>query len=158
MRVLCLCQVRSMLPQSPIDLNSWSTYMTTHDVGDMICHPSPYIGVRTSYTNIGNPHDRCGHYNAKFVQYSNISLVYCIHCIFGHDIYTHVLASAKEDPKEKATMLVEFGALDKNGTWGLMHLDLPIWQDSWMQMDLHSIVYPWREIPTLQDTVAKGYS
>jgi Reverse transcriptase (RNA-dependent DNA polymerase) len=95
--------------------------------GDMIplSPPTPLSIRRTSRSNAGVPLDRYGfpHDIAQFVSYSNISPV---HGAFIASLDTVSIPKcwhvAKDDPKWKAVMLEELGALDKNETWELVSL------------------------------------
>jgi hypothetical protein len=81
--------------------------------------PTPLSIRRTSRSNAGVPLDRYGfpHDIAQFVSYSNISPVHGAF-IASLDIVSipKCWQVAKDDPKWKAAMLEELGALDKNKT------------------------------------------
>ncbi|KAJ9550922.1 hypothetical protein OSB04_014967 [Centaurea solstitialis] len=90
-----------------------------------IPHSPPLSLRRSSRRNAGNPPPRyrVEHDIAHFVSYSNISDTH------GAFITSLDMASipkswqvAKEDPKWRAAMLEELGALDKNDTWELVSL------------------------------------
>ena len=93
--------------------------------GDMISSPSPIEIRRTSRSNAGVPPDRYGfpHDIAQFISYSNISAT---HRAFIASLDSVTLPKcwqvAKEDPKWKAAMQEELGALEKNKTWEIVSL------------------------------------
>ncbi|KAJ3668810.1 hypothetical protein LUZ61_022792 [Rhynchospora tenuis] len=98
------------------------------ETGDMNPLSSSYTPItlrRTSRSNAGHPPDRYGfpHDIAQFVSYSNISHV---HGAFIASLDSVTLPKcwqvAKKDPKWKAAMQEELGALDKNKTWELVSL------------------------------------
>jgi Reverse transcriptase (RNA-dependent DNA polymerase) len=86
--------------------------------------PSPMSLRRTSRNNAGIPPDRYGFpYDiAQFVSYSNISPTHGAFIASLESVTLPKCWHAKEDPKWKAVMLEELGALDKNKIWELVSL------------------------------------
>ena len=93
--------------------------------GGMISSPSPIEFCSTSRRNAGVPPDRYGfpHDIAQFISYSNISATLRAF-ITSLDSVTlpKCWQVAKEDPKWKAAMQEELGALEKNKTWEIVSL------------------------------------
>jgi Reverse transcriptase (RNA-dependent DNA polymerase) len=120
--------VPSPLSLSPLTPETFTPSTSDSEyTGDMISLSSstPLLIRRTSRSNAGVPPDRYvfPHDIAQFVSYSNISPV---HGAFIASLDTVSIPKcwqvAKDDPKWKAAMLVELGALDKNKTWELVSL------------------------------------
>jgi hypothetical protein len=110
----------SPLSPSTSTLETPSLSSDSEYTGDMIPLPSPPSPMslrQTSCNNAEIPPDRYGfpHDVAQFVSYSNISPT---HGAFIASLDSVTLPKcwqdAKEDPKWKAAMLEELGALDKN--------------------------------------------
>ena len=122
-----------------------SPFVDPSNIDGIIPHSSPPLSLRrSSRSNAGNPPPRyrVEHDIAHFVSYSNISHTH------GAFITSLDMASipkcwqvAKEDPKWRAAMLEELGALDKNDTWELVSLP-PRKKNSWMQMGLYNKAKP----------------
>ncbi|KAJ4737614.1 Transposon Ty1-H Gag-Pol polyprotein [Rhynchospora pubera] len=97
----------------------------TGDMNHLSSLHTPITLRRTSRSNAGLPPDRYGfpHDIAQFVSYSNISPV---HGAFIASLDSVTLPKcwqdAKKDPKWKAAMQEELGALDKNKTWEIVSL------------------------------------
>jgi hypothetical protein len=87
-------------------------------------HPSPMSLRRTSCSNVGILSDRYGfsHDITQFVSYSNISPTHGAFITSFFVTLPKCWQNAKQDPKWKALMLEELGALDKNKTWKLVSL------------------------------------
>lgn len=95
------------------------------DSGDEIPNPSPIVLRRSSRNNAGKAPERYGfpHDIAQFCSYSKLSSNFRAFTVSLDAVsIPKCWQEAKQDPKWKAAMLEELGALDKNGTWELMPL------------------------------------